>query len=97
MIIMVDTNILVSALLFPDSKPAQALLHAARHHDLVLCDHIVREIHDVVRRKWPHLLADVDVLLAELPFDLVFAPQEAGLEQPTVMTVAQYHEMMDLE
>ena len=29
--ILVDTNILFSALLFPRSKPAQALLHAAEH------------------------------------------------------------------
>lgn len=36
--VLVDTNILISALLFPNSRPAQALLHASRYHDMVLCD-----------------------------------------------------------
>jgi hypothetical protein len=36
--VLADTNILISALLWPDSKPASALLHAARYHELVLCD-----------------------------------------------------------
>lgn len=34
--ILTDTNILISALLFPHAKPALALLHAARNHELVL-------------------------------------------------------------
>ncbi|HBW37368.1 MAG TPA: putative toxin-antitoxin system toxin component, PIN family, partial [Desulfosporosinus sp.] len=32
--ILADTNILISALLWPNSKPAAALLHAARYHEL---------------------------------------------------------------
>ena len=74
--IMADTNILISALLFPASLPAKVLLHIASNHDLVLCDHIIAEIRDVVSRKRPDLLGDIDVLLAQLPYDLVIAPQE---------------------
>ena len=31
--ILIDTNILFSALLLPESRPARALLHAARNHE----------------------------------------------------------------
>lgn len=34
--ILVDTNILFSALLFPRSKPAQAVLHVVEHYEMVL-------------------------------------------------------------
>ena len=62
--VMADTNIFISTLLFPTSLPAKVLLHIADKHELVLCDHIVMEIRDVVARKRPDLLADIDVLLA---------------------------------
>jgi len=74
--VMADTNIIVSALLFPASLPAQVLLHIAGNHDLVLCDHIVSEIRDVITRKRPDLLGDFDVFLAQLSYELVIAPRE---------------------
>jgi putative PIN family toxin of toxin-antitoxin system len=74
--VMADTNILISALLFPASLPAKVLLHIADNHELVMCDHIVMEIREVVARKRPDLLADVDVLLAQLSYELVIAPKE---------------------
>ena len=74
--VMADTNILISTLLFPASLPAKVLLHIADNHELVLCDQIVMEIRDVVGRKRPDLLADVDVLLAQLSYEMVIAPKE---------------------
>ena len=74
--VMADTNIIISALLFPASLPARVLLHIADNHGLVLCDHIVAELRDVVARKRPDLLGDLDVLLAQLSYDLVIAPQK---------------------
>lgn len=73
--ILADTNILISALLWPNSKPAAALLHAARYHELVLCDRNIYELRDVLERKAPQALVDVDVFLAELGYDLVPAPE----------------------
>ena len=73
---MADTNVIISALLFPASLPAKVLLHIANNHDLVLCDHIVAEIREVVSRKRPDLLGDVDVLLAQLSYELVISPKE---------------------
>lgn len=74
--VMADTNIIISALLFPASIPARVLLLVADQHELVLCDHIIAEVRNVVARKRPDLLGDVDVLLAQLSYDLVIAPQE---------------------
>jgi putative PIN family toxin of toxin-antitoxin system len=71
---MTDTNILFSALLFPESRPSKALFHIVEHHNLILCDHIISELHDVVSRKRPDLLADIDLFIANLPFELIPAP-----------------------
>lgn len=74
--VMADTNVFISALLFPASLPAKVLLHIASNHDLILCDHIVAEIRDVISRKRPDLLGDFDVLLAHLAYEFVLAPKE---------------------
>jgi len=74
--IMADTNILFSALLFPESRPAKALIFIIEQHNLILCDYIISELRSVVSRKRPDLLADIDVLMAKLPYELILAPQQ---------------------
>jgi len=74
--IMADTNILFSTLLFPESRPAKALFSIIERHNLFLCDYIISELRDVVSRKRPELLADIDVFLAKLPYELIFAPRQ---------------------
>ena len=75
--ILVDTNILFSALLFPKSKPAQALLYIADNHEMVLCDRNIAEIREILKRKAPKLLPDAEVLLAEMSYELIPAIDHA--------------------
>lgn len=51
--ILVDTNILFSALLFPRSKPAKILLYIAQNHEMVLCVRNITELRDILNRKAP--------------------------------------------
>ena len=51
--VLVDTNVIISALLFPSSTPAQVLGVVLEEHTLVLTDWIVAELHEVVGRKRP--------------------------------------------
>jgi len=79
--IMIDTNVIMSAIYNPDSKPASVLNHICENHELVLCDYIIAECYDVVRRKFPHHTVIFDKLLASLGYELVAAPRE-GLIMP---------------
>lgn len=69
--ILVDTNVLISALLFPNSKPAKALLYTSDHHEMILCDRNISELREVLKRKAPRALSDAEVLLAELSYELI--------------------------
>lgn len=69
--ILVDTNILISAVLFPRSKPARALIYTAESHELILCDQNLSELREVLGRKAPQTLPDAEVLLAELSYELI--------------------------
>lgn len=75
--ILVDTNILFSALLFPDSKPAKALLYIAEQYKVVLCDRNIAELRDILKRKAPKYLPDAEVLLAQLRYELIPAIDHA--------------------
>lgn len=66
--VLVDTNVVISALLFPSSTPAQALTLVLDEHRLVLTDWIVFELHDVAGRKRPDLLPALVVFLADVDF-----------------------------
>ena len=69
--VLIDTNILISALLFPSSVPARALLRAVSEDELVLCDQNIAELREVLRRKAPARLHAAEALLAELSYELI--------------------------
>lgn len=75
--ILIDTNILFSALLFPNSKPSRVLLYIVNHHEIVLCDRNIAELSEILKRKAPELLPDAAVLLAELSYELIPAVEHA--------------------
>lgn len=41
--VMIDTNVIVSAIYNSKSKPASVLRHICKKHELVLCDYIIAE------------------------------------------------------
>ena len=69
--VLIDTNILISALLFPSSVPARALLRAVSEDELVLCDQNIAELREVLRRKAPARPPAAEALLAELSYELI--------------------------
>jgi len=69
--ILVDTNILISASCFPDSKPSKALKFVVDRHELVLCDQNIHEFRDVIKRKFPKMYEDSEIFLAELSYELI--------------------------
>jgi predicted nucleic acid-binding protein len=72
---MIDSNVLVSAVYNPNSKPARAVRDVCENHELILCDHIVAECYDVVGRKFPQHTPVLDKLLTSLGYSLVVAPR----------------------
>lgn len=48
--VLVDTNVVISALLFPNSTPARALTIVLDEHRLALTQGVLDELHDVIGR-----------------------------------------------
>ncbi len=57
--IMLDTNIIISAALFPHGRASQAFYKALLPpYPPIVCDYIVDELHRKFREKWPDRLID---------------------------------------
>lgn len=71
---MVDTNVLISLLVFSSKKMNQMMECIFREHQLVLSSYIVEELKDVVRRKFPGKTRVIDTLLAKMDYEYVYTP-----------------------
>jgi predicted nucleic acid-binding protein len=78
---MLDTNILISAIVFPNERMDSVIYKAALDHQLVLSSYIIEELLEVTERKFKNKLKDVDIFLTRFPYELVYTPKEpqAGL------------------
>jgi putative PIN family toxin of toxin-antitoxin system len=67
---MVDANIIVSAILFPNSIIAKAFNHLVNNFDLVLGKYIIEEIEDVFKEKFRHKLTEMKDFMNQVPYEL---------------------------
>ena len=78
--IMLDTNIIISAALFPNGRAAQAFFKALQPpYRPLVCDYVVDELHRKFREKFPNRLTELEAFLFNaLSFiKLVPTPEEA--------------------
>ena len=73
--IMLDTNILVSAIFFPSAQTRAFVKTIAAGHHIVLCDYVIDELRLVVERKFPAKKEALEQFFVELPFSLVHTPK----------------------
>jgi len=74
--VMLDTNVLISLLLFPNARMNAMMEKIFTEHKLVLSSFVVNELKEVVRRKFPRQEKTVDRLLQKMSYDLVYTPDE---------------------
>ena len=73
--IMVDTNVLISALLFPTTNMNKVFEKISQNHTLVICSYVIDEMHDVARRKFPDKMQAVVKMLSKMSYEIVYTPQ----------------------
>lgn len=77
--VLVDTNVLISALVFPTGVSARAFWRVIADDRLVLTDWVLEESLEVVRRKWPDRVTALAELHVALDFELLPAGS-AGMQ-----------------
>ena len=68
--IMVDANIIISAILFPKSIISETIKHIVYSNRIILSQYTIDEIKEVFNRKFPHRINEMEEYLEELPYKL---------------------------
>jgi predicted nucleic acid-binding protein len=87
---MLDTNVLISAIVFPNDRMDALIYKAALDHQWVLSSYIIDELLEVTERKFPANIKDVDLFLTRLPYELVYTPKERKSDLFTIRDVDDY-------
>ena len=74
--VMLDTNVLLSALLFPSAKMNSIMDCIFTQHQLVLSSYVVDELKQVIKRKFPSKEKAINKLLMLMSFEYVYTPNE---------------------
>lgn len=73
--IMIDTNVLISALLFPSEKMNELFKIITSNHTMVLSSYVIDELYKVIERKFPTKIQVIEDLLLRMSYELVFTPK----------------------
>lgn len=74
--IMLDTNVLISALLFPSTQMTHLFEYIVINHTMVLSSYVIDELHTVVERKFPNKVEIVEKLLERMSYEFVCTPKK---------------------
>ena len=74
--VMLDTNVLLSVILFPSDRMNHMMRFIFAEHRLVLSSFVLEELAYVVERKFPTKTKAVDALLAGMSYELVYTPKD---------------------
>jgi len=74
--IIIDTNVLISAILFPNSQPSNVIEKVSMSHKLVLCSHIIEELHEIFDRKFKDKKSLLEKFLVKLSYEYIYSPTD---------------------
>ena len=87
--IMLDTNVLISAILFPGDKINNMMNYIFLRHQLVLSSYVVEELKSVVRRKFPKKEPVIELLLM-MSYEYVYTPDDMKENLFSIRDVKDY-------
>jgi len=79
--VMLDTNVLASAIMFPSKNMNRLIEEIDAHHELYLASYVLEELKEVVKRKFPSRQVALDKFLLKARYTYVRTPEfpEKGL------------------
>lgn len=88
--IMIDTNVLISALLFPSEKMNKLFESIFINHTMVLSSYVIDELYMVVERKFPSKIGVIESLLSRMSYELVYTPKSIKGNLVSIRDIKDY-------
>lgn len=84
---MVDANIIISTILFPQSIISETVKHIISYDTLVLCQYTIDEINEVFRKKFPHRINEMKIFMEKLPYKLFSLSKIVDRKYPKIRDI----------
>ncbi len=78
--VMLDTNVLISAIVLKSKTMNKMLESIIDEHKLVLASYVIDELKQVIARKFKGKSENLDELLTALPYEFVYTPEAMDTE-----------------
>ncbi|MCL1810251.1 MAG: PIN domain nuclease [Clostridiales bacterium] len=72
--IMLDSNVIISAALFPNDRINSFIDNISEHHRLFLCSYGLEELNIVIKRKFSNRMKCMELFLHKLQFTMIHTP-----------------------
>ncbi len=79
--VMIHTNVIISGVLFPNSRPAEFLENGFKNDTVVLCSYIIDELHRLFKIKFKGKFIDLEKFLSKFSYELVYTPLDIKYEE----------------
>ncbi|MCL1813796.1 MAG: putative toxin-antitoxin system toxin component, PIN family [Treponema sp.] len=84
---MVDANIIVSAILFPQSIVAETIKFIVSNHELTLSQYTIDEVKEVFNKKFPHRKKEMKYFIEKLPYKLFSLKEIDNKKYPNIRDI----------
>lgn len=74
--VFIDTNVLISAVLFPQGKVASVFSYLIESHDIVISSYTIKECEIVFEKKFPAKVEYLRTFIDNLSFELFQTPKK---------------------
>ena len=74
--VFVDTNIVISALLFPNGKTAKVFSHLLRKHTVIISSYTREECKEVFEKKFPTKMKQLEIFFNGINFEEFATPDK---------------------
>ncbi len=88
--IMLDTNVLISIIVFRSQSLTDMMALVLTEHRLVLSSYVIEELKQVVARKFNEKTAALETFLQALPYEFVYTPVLTDQELLSIRDPADY-------
>jgi len=85
--VFIDTNILISSILFPKGKVAAVFQHILEVHDLIISSYTIAECEKVFEKKFPDKKEDLNIFIKNISYEYY--------ETPNIIDYKKYPEIRD--
>ena len=85
--VFIDTNILISSILFPKGKVAAVFQHILEVHDLIISSYTIAECEKVFEKKFPDKKEDLNIFIKNISYEYY--------ETPDIIDYKKYPEIRD--